>query len=61
MSEAGKIGAEKRWKGGREIDVPESISENGVVQNYTTPSNAPKLAEKTKVKGRVIDISAKNV
>ena len=61
MSEAGKIGAEKRWKGGRGIDVPKkSICENRVVQNYTTSSNAPELAEKTKGKGRVIDISAKN-
>jgi 16S rRNA G966 N2-methylase RsmD len=60
MSEGGKIGAEKRWKRGREIDVQESISENGVGQNYTTLSNPPKLAENTKGKGRVIDISAKN-
>lgn len=61
MSEAGKMGAEKRWKGGKETDVPkESVSEDRVIQNYTTPSNTPKLAEKTKVKGRVIDVLAKN-
>jgi hypothetical protein len=57
MSEAGKTGAEKRWKGGRAIDVSKKSSEDGVIQNNTTPSNSPKLAEKT---GRVIDISAKN-
>lgn len=46
---------------GRQIDVSkESASEDRVIQNYTTPSNAPELVEKTKVKGRVIDISAKN-
>ena len=61
MSEAGKTGAEKRWKGEREIDVSKkSANEDRVIQNYTTPSNAPELAEKSKVKGRVIDISAKN-
>src|SRR5215467_8762923 len=61
MSEAGKTGAEKRWKGEREKDVSKkSVSEGRVIQNYTTPSNARELAEKTKVKGRVIDISAKN-
>jgi len=61
MSEAGKTGAEKRWKGEREKDVSKkSVSEDRVIQNYTTPLNARELAEKTKVKGRVIDISAKN-
>jgi ParB-like chromosome segregation protein Spo0J len=48
MSEAGKRGAEKRWKEEREIDVPkQSPSEDRVIQNYTTPSDA---AEKTKGK-----------
>jgi hypothetical protein len=54
----GKRGAEKRWKGGKEIDTPkESVSEDRVIQNYNTPSDA---AEKTKGKGSVIEILAKN-
>jgi hypothetical protein len=61
MSEAGKIGAEKRWKGRRKTDEPkESRSTDRVRQNYTTPSNVPKPAGKTEVVGRAIDISAKN-
>jgi hypothetical protein len=60
MSEAGKTGAEKRWRGEKEKDVSKKSASDRVIQNYTTPSNAPELAEKTKVKGRVIDISAKN-
>ena len=62
MSEAGKTGAGKRWKKEREIDVSKkSVSEEDrVVQNNTTPSNAQELAEETKVKGKVIEISAKN-
>jgi ParB-like nuclease domain len=58
MSEAGKIGAEKRWKESRKTDEPkESSSTDRVRQNYTTPSNVPMPAGKT---GRAIDISAKN-
>ena len=61
MSEAGKIGAEKRWKGRRKTEEPkESHSTDRVGQNYTTPSNVPKPAEKTEVVGRAIDMSAKN-
>ncbi|MGA9149614.1 MAG: ParB N-terminal domain-containing protein, partial [Candidatus Nitrosopolaris sp.] len=61
MSEAGKIGAEKRWKGRSKTDEPkESRSTDRVRQNYTTPSNVPKPAGKTEVVGRAIDISAKN-
>jgi ParB-like chromosome segregation protein Spo0J len=61
MSEAGKIGAEKRWKARRKTDEPkESRGTDRVRQNYTTPSNVPKLAAKTEVVGRAIDISAKN-
>ena len=61
MSEAGKIGAEKRWKGRRKTDeAKESRSTDRVRQNYTTPSNVPKPAGKTEVVGRAIDISAKN-
>jgi 16S rRNA G966 N2-methylase RsmD len=61
MSEAGKIGAEKRWKTIGEVqEQKESVSIDRVIQNNTTPSNVPKLATKTKAKGRVIDISAKN-
>jgi hypothetical protein len=56
MSEAGKIGAEKRWKGRGKTD--ESRSTDKVRQNYTTPSNV--LAGRAKVGGRAIDISAKN-
>jgi hypothetical protein len=61
-SEAGKIGVEKRWKGVGEIDEPKESNSIGdrVIQNYTSPSKVPKLAGKTKVRGRVIDISAKN-
>jgi len=55
MSEAGIIGAEKRWKAKRKTD--ESCNASGVRQNYTTPS---KPAGKTEVVGRAIDISAKN-
>src|SRR5215467_7147076 len=58
MSEAGKIGAEKRWKGSRKTDESkESSSTDRVRQNYT-PSNIPMPAGKTK--GRAIDISSKN-
>jgi hypothetical protein len=61
MSEAGKTGAEKRWKREGEIDASKKpVNEDGVIQNYTTLSNASELTEKTKAKGRVIDISAKN-
>src|SRR5215831_1896730 len=61
MSEAGKIGAEKRWKGRGKTDEPkEFCNADRVRQNYTTPSNVPKPAGKTEVVGRAIDISAKN-
>ncbi|HYV52189.1 MAG TPA: DNA methyltransferase, partial [Candidatus Eisenbacteria bacterium] len=61
MSEAGKIGAEKRWKGRDKTDeAKESRSTDRVRQNYTTPSNVSKSAGKTEVAGRAIDISAKN-
>jgi len=44
MSEAGKTGAEKRWKGEREKDVSKkSVSEGRVIQNYTIPSNSREL------------------
>jgi len=59
MSEAGKIGAEKRWKGRRKtVEPKESRSTDRVRQNYTTPSNVPKPAGKTEVVGRATDISA---
>jgi DNA modification methylase len=61
MSEAGKIGAEKRWKGRRKTDESKEFRKTDKVrQNYTTPSNVPKPAGKTEVVGRAIDISAKN-
>src|SRR5215472_17490072 len=61
MSEAGKIGAEKRWKGRDKTDeAKESRSTDRLRQNYTTPSNVSKSAGKTEVAGRAIDISAKN-
>ena len=44
-----------------EVDeLKESLSiEDRLAQSCTTPSNAPKLAGKTKVRGRVIETSAK--
>jgi hypothetical protein len=61
MSEAGKIGAEKRWKGRDKTDeAKESRSTDRLRQYYTTPSNVSKSAGKTEVAGRAIDISAKN-
>ncbi len=61
MSDAGKIGAEKRWKE-RGDDEPEGSvnNEDRVIQKNTTPSSVPKPERtiKGKARGRVIDIAA---
>jgi hypothetical protein len=61
MSDAGKIGAEKRWEK-RSDDEPEGSvnNEDRVIQNNTTPSIVPKPEGMIKGmgKGRVIDIAA---
>ena len=65
MSDAGKIGAEKRWKEtGKVDDEPKGSvnNEDRVIQNNTTPSSVPepegRIKGKGKSKGRVIDIAA---
>lgn len=65
MSDAGKIGAEKRWKERRKVDDEPKGSvtnEDRVIQNNTTPSSVPKpegrIKGKGKSMGRVIDIAA---
>ncbi len=62
MSNAGKIGAAKRWQ--EKVESNEETQcgsiENGVIQNNTTPSDVPNLKENMQKerRGRVIDISA---
>ena len=61
MSDAGKKGAEKRWKERGDDEPKGSVTnEDRVIQNNTTPSSFPKPEGriKGKGKGRVIDIAA---